>query len=181
MRCGSICFEAEGEEPLIQCSSSLFFGIVVFIFGVDVSAQNEMSEQGRQDDACAVGSEISPFARARFGAVFLRQFDDAAHQDGGDDGPQDDFACLFAVVAAEIFNPDDGAGAEIHRHVHNLVDVLNLFEPRVWRFEEAEIPREDNAEAGQRIPLQEAPGKCCKILFCHFGIEWVINNDCWKQ
>lgn len=61
----------------------MFFGVVVFVFGMDVSAQNEVAEQGRQYHASAVGGEIRPFARPRFGAVFLRQFDDAAHQDGG--------------------------------------------------------------------------------------------------
>lgn len=147
---------------------------------MDVSAQNEVAEQGRQYHASAVGCEIRPFARPRFGAVFLRQFDDAAHQDGGDDGPQDDFARLFAEVAAEIFNPDDGASAEIHRHVNNLVDILDFIEPRVWRFEKAEIPREENAEASQRISLQEAPDKCCEIFFRHVGIEWIIIIGGWK-
>jgi len=67
------------------------------------------------------------------GAVFLQQFDDAAHDDRCKPCPTEQLAFVQCGVTAQVFYPDDGARAAIHHEMGPFVNELHIVE---WGFRE---------------------------------------------
>ncbi len=56
------------------------------------------------------------------GAVGLQEFEESAHKNGQQEGVEEQLLIVEAAVVAEVFEPDDGAGASIHDEVCPFVD-----------------------------------------------------------
>ena len=63
--------------------------------------------------------------------VFLQQFQDAAHDDGGQPGPDEELLVIVDLVLEGVFDPQDGEGAAVHDKVNPLVDELDVVERRL--------------------------------------------------
>ena len=62
------------------------------------------------------------------GAVGLEQFEHTAHQDRGQEGPEEQLLVIETAVAAQVLDPDDAARAAIHHQVGPLVDKRHIIE-----------------------------------------------------
>ena len=112
----------------------------------------EDAEGVAQQNTSGVGPEVEPLARAGGGAVGLEELHEAAQQDHGEEGEEEDLAPQDMGVAAQIFEPDDAARAAIHDEVGPLVDELDVVEGCL-REEggQREHPDEEDAEERERI------------------------------
>ena len=75
-------------------------------------------------------------------------------------------------MAAPVFKPQERASAEIHQHVRPFVGILEVGEGRARHAHQTEIPREGNADEGQRIAFQvydEAMHRTVLPKFIVFG------------
>ena len=65
------------------------------------------------------------------GAVFLKQLEESAHQNGCQKGPEEQLFAVEAGMAAQVLDPDDAARAAIHDEVGPLVDEGDVVERRL--------------------------------------------------
>ena len=80
-----------------------------------------------------IGGEVEPVAIAvTAGAILLQEFEESAHEDGQQEGVEEQLLVVKAIVAAEVFEPDDGAGASVHDQVGPLVDECHVVEWCLW-------------------------------------------------
>ncbi len=84
------------------------------------------------------------------GAVGLQEFEESAHKNGQQEGVEEQLLIVEAAVVAEVFEPDDGAGASIHDEVCPFVDEGHVVE---WCL------REDGCEREYPDECDAAPGK----------------------
>ncbi len=90
---------------------------------VEEEAVEEEADEGTEEDTEGIGGEVEPVAIAvAAGAVGLQEFEESAHEDGQQEGVEEQLLVVEAVVAAEVFEPNDGAGASIHDEVCPFVD-----------------------------------------------------------
>ena len=90
---------------------------------------HEEADEGAEEDAEGIGSEVEPVAIAvTAGAILLQEFEESAHKNGQQEGVEEQLLIVEAAVAAEIFEPDDGAGASIHDEVCPFVDEGHVVE-----------------------------------------------------
>lgn len=89
----------------------------------------EETKEDAEEDAEGIGSEVEPVAIAvTAGAILLQEFEESAHEDGQQEGVEKQLLVVEAVVVAEVFKPDDGAGASVHDEVCPFVDEGNVIE-----------------------------------------------------
>ena len=101
---------------------------------VEEEEVHEESEDGAEEDAEGIGGEVEPVAIAMTaGAILLQEFEESAHKNGQQEGVEEQLLIVEATVAAEVFEPDDGAGASIHDEVCPFVDEGHVVE---WRLRE---------------------------------------------
>ena len=74
------------------------------------------------------------------GAVGLKKFQQSAHQNGHQEGPEEQLLVVETGVAAKVLNPDDTACAAIHHQVGPLVDKCHIVE---WCLREDRGERQD--------------------------------------
>lgn len=92
------------------------------------------ADEGTKEDAEGVGSEVEPVAIAvTAGAILLQEFEESAHKNGQQEGVEEQLLIVEATVVAEVFEPDDGAGASIHDKVGPLVDEGHVIERCFWK------------------------------------------------
>ena len=65
------------------------------------------------------------------GAVGLEQFEHTAHQNGHQEGPEEQLLVIETGVTAQVLDPDDAARAAIHHQVGPLVDKRHIVERRL--------------------------------------------------
>ena len=96
---------------------------------VEKEEVHEESEDGAEEDAEGIGGEVEPVATAvAAGAVGLQEFEESAHEDGQQEGIEEQLLVVETTVAAEVFEPDDRAGASIHDEVCPFVDECHVIE-----------------------------------------------------
>ena len=96
---------------------------------VEKEEVHEESEDGAEEDAEGIGGEVEPVATAvAAGAVGLQEFEESAHEDGQQEGIEEQLLVVETTVAAEVFEPDDRAGASIHDEVGPFVDEGHVVE-----------------------------------------------------
>ena len=96
---------------------------------VEEEAIKEEADEGAEEDTEGIGGEVEPVAIAvTAGAVGLQEFEESAHEDGQQEGVEEQLLVVKAIVAAEVFEPDDGAGASVHDQVGPLVDECHVVE-----------------------------------------------------
>lgn len=84
---------------------------------------HQPTEKVTKEDTEGIGGEVEPVAIAvTAGAILLQEFEESAHEDGQQEGVEEQLLVVKAIVAAEVFEPDDGAGASIHDEVCPFVD-----------------------------------------------------------
>ena len=94
---------------------------------------HEQADSCSEDDAERIGGEVEPVTTAvTAGAVGLKEFEESAHEDGQQEGVEEQLLVVEAAVVPEVFPPDDGAGAAIHDEVGPFVDEGNVVEWRLW-------------------------------------------------
>ena len=113
------------------------------------------SQAGGEDNAEGVGHEVEPLAAApSAGAVSLKNLDEAAHGDGGENRPERQTDGTDRLVRTEIFPPDGTAGDEIHHHVGPFVDKTDIIQGCLGCLEkEAAVPDGKDAEDRERVVL----------------------------
>jgi hypothetical protein len=100
---------------------------------MEEEAVEEESDEGAEEDTEGIGGEVEPVAIAvTAGAILLQKFEEAAHEDGQQEGVEEQLLVVEAVVVAEVFEPDDGAGASIHDEVCPFVDEGYVVEWCLW-------------------------------------------------
>lgn len=114
---------------------------------MEEEAVEEEADEGTEGDACGVGSEVEPVAIAvTAGAILLQEFEESAHEDGQQKGPEEQFLVVEAVVAAQVFYPNDATRAAIHDEVGPFVDERHIVEGRLGKNGgERQDPDEDDA------------------------------------
>lgn len=96
---------------------------------VEEETVEEESDEGAEEDTEGIGGEVEPVAIAvTAGAVGLQEFEESAHKDGQQEGVEEQLLVVEAAVMAEVFKPDDGAGASIHDEVCPFVDECHVVE-----------------------------------------------------
>ena len=122
---------------------------------VEEEEVHEESEDGAEEDAEGIGSEVEPVAiTMAAGAILLQEFEESTHENGQQESVEEQLLVVKAAVAAEVFEPDDGAGASIHDEVCPFVDEGHVVEWCLW---------EDGCEREYPDECDAAPGKW--ILF----------------
>lgn len=92
------------------------------------------ADEGTEEDAEGIGSEVEPVAIAvTAGAILLQEFEESAHEDGQQEGIEEQLLVVETTVAAEVFEPDDRAGASIHDEVCPFVDECHVVERCFWK------------------------------------------------
>lgn len=100
---------------------------------VEEEAVEEESDEDAEEDTEGIGGEVEPVAIAvTAGAILLQEFEESAHEDGQQEGVEEQLLVVEATVVAEVFEPDDGAGASIHDEVGPLVDECHVVEWCLW-------------------------------------------------
>ena len=90
---------------------------------------HQPTEKVTEEDTEGIGGEVEPVAIAvAAGAVGLQEFEESAHEDGQQEGVEEQLLVVKAIVAAEVFEPNDGAGASIHDEVCPFVDECHVVE-----------------------------------------------------
>lgn len=114
---------------------------------VEEEAVEEEAEDGAEEDAEGIGGEVEPVAIAvTAGAVGLQEFEESAHEDGQQEGVEEQLLIVEAAVVAEVFKPNDRAGASIHDEVCPFVDEGDIVERRLREYGgERKNPDEDYA------------------------------------
>jgi len=114
---------------------------------MEEEAVEEEADEGAEEDTEGIGGEVEPVTIAvTTRAVCLKQFQQSAHQNGGQKGPEEQFLVVEAVVAAQVFDPDDTARAAIHDEVGPFVDERHIVEGRLGKNGgERQDPDEDDA------------------------------------
>ena len=96
---------------------------------MEEEAVEEESDEGAEEDTEGIGGEVEPVAIAvTAGAILLQEFEESAHEDGQQEGVEEQLLIVETAVAAEVFEPDDGAGASIHDEVGPFVDECHVIE-----------------------------------------------------
>lgn len=111
---------------------------------------HQPTEKVTKEDTEGIGGEVEPVAIAvTAGAVGLQEFEDSAHKNGQQEGVEEQLLIVETAVAAEVFEPDDGAGASIHDEVGPFVDEGHVIE---WCLREDGCEREypDECDAAPR-------------------------------
>jgi len=94
---------------------------------------HQPTEKVTKEDTEGIGGEVEPVAIAvTAGAILLQEFEESAHEDGQQEGVEEQLLVVEATVVAEVFEPDDGAGASIHDEVGPLVDECHVVEWCLW-------------------------------------------------
>lgn len=117
---------------------------------VEEEEVHKESDEGAEEDAEGIGSEVEPVAiTMTAGAVGLQEFEEPAHEDGQQEGVEEQLLVVEAAVVAEVFEPDDGASASIHDEVCPFVDEGHVIE---WCLREDGCEREypDECDAAPR-------------------------------
>ena len=100
----------------------LFYGGCRLV-AMEEEAVEEEADEGAEEDTEGIGGEVEPVAIAvTAGAVGLQEFEESAHKNGQQEGVEEQLLVVEATVVAEVFEPDDGAGASIHDEVCPFVD-----------------------------------------------------------
>ena len=100
---------------------------------MEEEAIKEEADEGAEEDTEGIGSEVEPVAIAvTAGAVGLQEFEESAHEDGQQEGVEEQLLVVETAVTAEVFEPDDRAGASIHDKVCPFVDEGHVVEWRLW-------------------------------------------------
>ena len=100
---------------------------------VEEETVEEEADEGAEEDAEGIGSEVEPVAIAvTAGAILLQEFEESAHEDGQQEGVEEQLLVVETAVTAEVFEPDDRAGASIHDKVCPFVDEGHVVEWRLW-------------------------------------------------
>ena len=95
----------------------------------------EESDEGAEEDTEGIGGEVEPVAIAVAACtVCLKQFKESAHQNGGQEGVEEQLLIVEAAVVAEVFKPNDRAGASIHDEVCPFVDKCDIIERCFWKY-----------------------------------------------
>ena len=68
------------------------------------------------------------------GAVGLKKFQQSAHQNGHQEGPEEQLLVVETGVAAQVFYPDDATRTAIHHQVGPLVDKRHIVERRLREY-----------------------------------------------
>lgn len=90
---------------------------------------HQPTEKVTKEDTEGIGGEVEPVAIAvTAGAILLQEFEESAHEDGQQEGVEEQLLVVKAIVAAEVFEPDDGAGASVHDEVGPFVDECHVVE-----------------------------------------------------
>ena len=112
---------------------------------------------GCQERTKRIGKEVGPFARARVRAIFLQEFQQAAHEDGSTHGKSHQPPPRAApMVSAKPLQPEQRAQARIHQGMHHLVHTIHTVEQADrGRFEQAQIPHRQHADDGERVIAQD--------------------------
>ena len=101
---------------------------------MEEEAVEEEAEDGAEEDTEGIGGEVEPVAIAvTAGAILLQEFEESAHEDGQQEGVEEQLLVVEAVVVAEVFEPDDGASASIHDEVCPFVDECHVVERCFWK------------------------------------------------
>ena len=101
---------------------------------VEEEAIEEETDDGAEEDAEGIGGEVEPVAIAvTAGAILLQEFEEAAHEDGQQEGVEEQLLVVEAAVTAEVFKPDDGASASVHDEVCPFVDECHVVERCFWK------------------------------------------------
>lgn len=117
---------------------------------VEEEAIKEEADEGAEEDTEGIGGEVEPVAIAvTAGAILLQEFEESAHEDGQQEGVEEQLLVVEAVVVAEVFEPDDGAGASIHDEVGPFVDECHVVE-RCLREDGSERQYPDECDAAER-------------------------------
>ena len=96
---------------------------------VEEETVEEEADEGAEEDTEGIGGEVEPVAIAvTAGAILLQEFEESAHKDGQQEGVEEQLLVVEAAVTAEVFKPDDGAGASIHDEVCPFVDECHVIE-----------------------------------------------------
>ena len=96
---------------------------------MEEEAVEEEADEDAEEDTEGIGGEVEPVAIAMArGAILLQKFEEAAHEDGQQKGVEEQLLVVETTVAAEIFEPDDGAGASVHDEVCPFVDEGHVVE-----------------------------------------------------
>ena len=101
---------------------------------MEEEAVEEEADEGAEEDTEGIGGEVEPVAIAMTaGAILLQEFEESAHKNGQQEGVEEQLLIVEAAVTAEVFEPDDRAGASIHDKVCPFVDECHVVE---WSFRE---------------------------------------------
>ena len=114
---------------------------------VEEETVEEESDEGAEEDTEGIGSEVEPVAIAVAACtVCLKQFEESAHKNGQQEGVEEQLLIVEAAVVAEVFKPNDRAGASIHDEVCPFVDEGDIVERRLREYGgERKNPDEDYA------------------------------------
>ena len=87
------------------------------------------AEAETDDDTEAVGGEIEPLAAAVGGGVGLQELQRAAHEDGGEYGPEEkaDGTAAVGGMAPPVLMADDEGKDGVHDHVCPFVGKGHVF------------------------------------------------------
>ena len=111
---------------------------------------HQPTEKVTEEDTEGIGGEVEPVAIAvTAGAILLQEFEESAHEDGQQEGVEEQLLVVEATVVAEVFEPDDGAGASIHDEVGPFVDECHVVE-RCLREDGSERQYPDEYDAAER-------------------------------